>query len=197
MYWPNWSLSEWAFLVSVIALLISIMALSTVFQMLWGRPSIQVDLDDCQVESNKALRCLIVNRPVQSRFLSLVGVTRQPTEIAGQLTVSEAGSGRIIAEAIRMHLTTEKEKGKQVTLTFFRPAVFLVAVYKDDGPSLLIDVTEQLDSPQNIKLERGRYRVTCTIYYSFNRVRKCAGEFVVGETTADFYWVEQQARILQ
>lgn len=173
------------------------MALPTVFQMLWGGPSLQVNLDDCQVENNKALRCLIINKPVQNRFLSFMGVVRQPTEILGQLKVSESGSGKIIEGSIRMYLVTEKEKGKQVTLASFRPASLLVAIHKQGGVSLLTDITEQLDSALNVPLERGRYKVTGTIFHSHDRKLKFVGEFLVGGTISDFYWTESQGRILQ
>lgn len=197
MQWPNLSTSDWSLILSLIALGISIMTLPTVFQMFWGRPSLEVTLNEHQDMDIKALRCLIGNKPIGNRFLSLIGVIRQPTEILGQLTVSEAGSGKIIAGSIRMYLTTEKEKGKQVALASFRPAILLVAVYKDSGVSLLMDVDEQLDSPHNIKLERGRYKVTCAITYSHNRVLKCTGEFLVGETISDFYWTGVKPKILR
>jgi len=193
----SWSLVEWSFVLSLIALTISIMALPTVFQMLWGGPSLQVNLDDRQVENNKTLRCSIVNKPVKNRFFSGVGVIRQPTEILGEIAISEAGSGRIIADSIRMYLATEKEMGKQVTLSSFLPATLLVAICKEGGVSFIIEPSDNLDSSHNIPLERGRYKIMCTIYHSHHKRLKFTGEFLVGETLTDFYWTERQARILQ
>jgi hypothetical protein len=197
MDWASWSLVEWSFLISLIALAISLMALPTVFQMFCGGPNLQIELDDYEVENNKTLRCLIVNKPIRNRFLSGIGVIRQPTEILGKMTISEAGSGRIIADSIRTYLTTDKEHGPQVSLNSFLPARLLVAVCKKDRASFIVEPTGNLDSPKNIPLDRGRYRIVCTIYHSHYKKLKFTCEFLVGEALPDFYWTEQQARILQ
>ena len=190
------SIEEWALLLSVIALGISIMTLPTVFQMFGGRPSLETTLDEQQDGNSKVLRVKVANRQVKNRFLRLMGVVRESADIVGQLTVAEAGSGKIILESARMWLTTDTDRGKQVILTPLIPARVLIALCRGNEVTLIVgEQSPNLDDPNNIKLDRGSYRVTGSIRYS-HRIFRFTADFLVGVTASEFYWSAARPKVL-
>src|SRR5262249_22996935 len=77
-------------------------ALPTVFQMVWGRPTIAFDFTEThepldEVANAKILQGLVYNYPVENRLLLALGVRRSPVDdLAAILTIREDGSNRIV-----------------------------------------------------------------------------------------------------
>ena len=181
----TWSMDEWSFWLSIVALVISVVSLPATFQMLWGGPRLGAEVIDVYAGGVKALQVHVHNESVMNRFLRAMRVHREQTDIFGRFSVAEAGSGKIILGSTRIEFETEKENGRQVTLASFLPAIFVPAVYREDQVIIILD--DDLNSARNIKLDQGRYRITCSIYYlhcSF----KFTAEFLVGATISEFYW---------
>jgi hypothetical protein len=91
------ALWQWIGLVAgLLGLAISIMALPTVLQMLWGRPKPSVEFQSNRASSFVSLQCHIANAPIRSRVLRRIGITRQATKITTAIRVSEQGTGKLL-----------------------------------------------------------------------------------------------------
>ena len=178
-----WPTLDWSLVMSLIALGISIITLPV-----WGNPLLEASLNTHYAGDAKALRFYVGNKPIKNRFLRFIGVIRQTTEIVGQISVAEVGSGKILLPSSRVWLHTDKERGNQVSLASFLPALIIIAFYQNEEAILIVGdkPLKNLDSPENIKLERGRYRATCTISYT-QHAFEFSAEFVVGVTISDFF----------
>lgn len=174
-----------AIIVATLALVISVMALPTVFQMFWGGPIISVQLAVADLAGNgKVLRCYVVNEPVRNRFLRWLRIVRQATEVLADFSVVEAGSGTVILNRTRAKLRTDKEHALQVTVSSFLPAIVPIAVHANGITEILRDD----DSKAPITLDRGKYRISLDIIHSHDKIFGCSAEFAVGKTKDEIYW---------
>ena len=66
-----------AFIISVLALVVALMALPTVFQMVFGKPRLKIHSKEYH---NRGLYCLIQNLQTSNKFLKSIGVKRDAVE---------------------------------------------------------------------------------------------------------------------
>ena len=83
----------WAFIIAVIALVVAIMVLPTVFQMIWGKPLISIKFSEIDSKDNaysKILECELINLPLDNPILRQLGVYRRTAEgVAVLCSISE------------------------------------------------------------------------------------------------------------
>src|SRR5712691_5616336 len=71
--------AEW---IALVALVLALIALPTVFQMLWGRPQIEIRFLKHDIGNASALLCACHNRPISNRFFRALGVVRESADIS-------------------------------------------------------------------------------------------------------------------
>jgi hypothetical protein len=88
------------FIVGIIALLVSIMAIPTILQMFFGRPRLTFEADDFTGPEGRILVLAIKNPPITNRFLRLMGVERESGDVIAFFDIQELGTGKLIARTV-------------------------------------------------------------------------------------------------
>lgn len=71
----------WALIITIIALVGGvIMSAPTIFQMIWGKPNIWIELKCIPKNNGTVLCCLLCNYPISNSFLKTIGVYRRNAE---------------------------------------------------------------------------------------------------------------------
>jgi hypothetical protein len=172
-----------ALIISVVALVISIMTLPTAFQMICGKPKIRVKFEKTILNEMTLLRSYLWNEPVKNRFIRSLGVTREPVEVSASISV-EKSTGELVTPLVIATISTEKESGKQVTLYHHAiPARVTIVVIKQDTAFLLAEeCTDQ-------RLDPGGFVITLdfilsngtTLQYKENLVSAIQPRIAIGE----------------
>src|SRR5271169_3673399 len=89
-----------ALIIASMALVFSIMALPTVFQMFFGKPNFRAEFGEFRDNGRRDLRFLIWNEPITNSLLKMLGVIRTPAEVTAEFSV-ERLSGEIVKTKIR------------------------------------------------------------------------------------------------
>ena len=88
---------SWEWVSVVMASLSLVVGSHPLAQKIWGRPKVQVELEDYAEERARSLMIYIKNFPVQSRVLKMLGVKREAVQsLTVQYQIREAGSNRVI-----------------------------------------------------------------------------------------------------
>ena len=93
----------WAFIVSIIALVVALMALPTVFQMIWGRPKIFIQFTDTalsHIPSVRVLWCELTNPPMINPLLKRFFIRRMPAEdVVVHYSIRDTPANNLVFEA--------------------------------------------------------------------------------------------------
>lgn len=68
---------DWALIIAIIALVVAVMALPTLFQMIWGRPKLKPEV---RSQSFYGLECRIQNVPINSKLIKFFRVKRDTVQ---------------------------------------------------------------------------------------------------------------------
>ena len=179
----------WALIISILALGVAIMALPTVFQMVWGRPNIGVTFIDTTDKKahRKYLHCQIINYPLENRYLQKLGVYRRPIDDVNIFfSVEDVEKHKIVvADIMATIYTTQNDKPMiSVSLPVSNiPAMINLVEARDDGYTNTMAHYEA----KNIQLPVGEYCAvvkvkTSEIEKEFHR------NFFVGNEQEDLHW---------
>ena len=109
-----------AFTISVIALVLAIIALPTVFQMVWGRPNVDVIFTDSKDKRNqrKYLHCQIVNLPLENRLLQRFGVYRRPIDdVHAFFSVEDIKTHKMVVTDIMASIYTTQNAEQTISVS--------------------------------------------------------------------------------
>jgi len=177
-----------ALVISIIALILSVMALPTVFQMFWGRPKLAADFWGLEGSAGKRFTCNITNAPVRGRILRRLGVRREPAVIFADFQVCEAGTNRILLDMTRVPLIDlagdANEGSLRATLGDHMPVAFVCIVHPTEGDAYAVNVHRNMKTV----LPPGRYRVNVDVICG-DRVFKASREITVGTRLSQTYWI--------
>ncbi len=74
-----------AFIISILALVVALMAFPTVLQVFWGKPKLIIDFGVQEVKGGKVLQGELYNQPIRSKLLQILGIRRM---VADDIVVS-------------------------------------------------------------------------------------------------------------
>jgi hypothetical protein len=172
-----------ALAIAILALVLSLMALPTVFQMWWGAPDIRVDFDVDHRNGTKYLKIGIRNEPVRSRVLRKLGVTRQAVPITAAYRIYEVGSNRIVVDTVLAEIASpDGSHSQMVNLPAPLPVGFVIIQHDADGVAA-IDLRNELKTP----MTHGRYRAEIEVLGS-DQLATASREFTVGANVSETYW---------
>lgn len=91
-----------AFIISIVALVVALMVLPTVFQLFCGKPKLIIDFGVQEVKGGKVLQGELYNQPIRSRSLQILGIRRMVAEdVVVHFAIGEGGDGsKTIAQII-------------------------------------------------------------------------------------------------
>jgi hypothetical protein len=173
-----------ALIIGSLALVISIMALPTVFQMFGGAPKLAISFDNAEHESARILRCYISNEPISSRLLKAMKVYRMPTDISVHFSIHESGSGKETGSVLAATIHTDKETGLAVSVTggTVPPARVNILAHGNEGAFF------QKRDGTKVSLSPGKYYVDIGIITSSQMAHGRRHAFVVGDKRLDTFW---------
>ena len=128
---------QWvALFAGIIALGLALMALPTVFQMIWGRPRMAIDYNIRELEGGRVLQCTIQNIPIRNKILRTLGVRRMPAEdIMAGFQIKECNTQQIVFPLVVTKIIAHDGTtgAHRISLAGSRiPAVFGIVVAEDD-----------------------------------------------------------------
>jgi hypothetical protein len=150
-------------IIAIIALIISIMPLPTVFQMFWGGPRIMANFSEIIQPDRKTLICQIVMLPISSVILRRLRVRREPAVISADFSIFEFGTNRLMVENARARLFDlgdEQSTGFRGTIVDHMPLCFICLARMSDGRTV---TGGGLSGQQTVVLPVGHYVVLVRI----------------------------------
>jgi len=171
------------FIIGFIALVVGVMALPTIFQMIFGRPKLTFEADEFTGSDGKILLIAIQNQPVTNRLLRLMGVERDEGEITAFVDVHEDGTKRIIARSMSgaLNCPVMRVEGLRVkTLPGFTCGLTIIGI--KNGSASIVDGRH---GPR--PLEQGHYVAIATIIRG-QKTYKVGQKFVIGDADHTTYW---------
>lgn len=169
----------WQWISFGLAVLATLMAAPTLFQMIGGKPSLKVEFVTSRSSVGEVFRCYVSNRRIQSRLMRWVGVQRSPADIAVSYSVSEAGTNKVIAHLVRPEISLEGGvSALRIQLPAGLPAIVPIGVAHNGG-------VELLDHP-GVVLSGGKYKVKLSVANASKSV-EAESFLVVGQES---YWID-------
>ncbi|HEY4374895.1 MAG TPA: hypothetical protein VGN52_23440 [Burkholderiales bacterium] len=182
-------LGEW---LGIAGLVVAIMALPSVFQMLWGRPQINFELASRMENGASVLCCKLFNQPIKNRILIWMGVKRESANIYGAYKIWNVEAGRFVfTDVIQPLLVTQEDNAIHLEL---RPGVLGAAfavICVAEGNAYVVQNEKQIKNPEIEKgtvLSPGNYRVPIIIFCGEAKFIKSA-EFVITADPMNSYWI--------
>ena len=174
-------IGEW---LGVIAIALGIIVLPTALQMFCGRPKIEFEFSVVGDKKNSALQCKILNRPIESKFLTWLGVRRENAHIFAAYRVENTDTGEIVVDLMQPIIVSKGRRGKEFELTSsFLGVSIAIAWISEQGVYAL---EEEIDK-KAIPLKSGIYSVPLMVFCGEKSfpVRR---NFVVTSNPIDTYW---------
>lgn len=182
MPWDFTDTWQWtSFIMAGVALLLAVLGVPTVLRTFFGAPTIRTKFVIIDLKHLRALRCNILNPPIENRFLRLIGVRRESATVSGRFQVTEHGSDKIVVDNVFVILSTGG--GSTTSIATVAPskgsrAWFTIARLDTQDGSAILDCTEFEAEKQEVPLAPGGYKVTVRLDASGKIVKKTQG-FVV------------------
>jgi hypothetical protein len=166
---------------------IGILALPTVFQMVWGRPHIEFTFGTVSDDLNTVLQCTIYNRPINSRVLRAMGLRRDAATVYAAYKIHGCD---FVTELIYPSLASYQHDSKQVELVAGPVGASMGIIFIRDGNAYIVEdprSREKRDVPMS-PINAGTYDVGIVVFCGEKNFVKEA-QFVITENAVNSYWV--------
>lgn len=175
---------EW---LGLVALVVALMALPTVFQMHWGRPQIDFIFGAVTDRQSTVLQCTIRNRPINSRVLRALGVRR---DAANVIAAYKIHGPEFVTELIHPKLASYKDNGEQIELAAGPVGASMGIIFIRDSNAYIVEdprFREKRDSPM-VPIASGTYHAGIVVFCGEkNFIREA--QFVITANAGNSYWV--------
>ena len=173
-------------IIGSIALVVAVaMALLNIFQMVWRKPNISVELGVDVIEGGRVLECKIWNKPILNRFLKRMNIKRMPVEdLTAMFDITEVGSGKILLPG---HIPKIRSFSGIYAQRVSLPASWIHAgfgvVFEGDGKPVKL-----FKEDTNLVFGVGKYMVSISVIAD-GEGYKMKGFFEVSENAPYLYWI--------
>ncbi len=177
--------------VGLVALAVAIMAIPTIFQMLFGRPNLSFEADEFTGPDGKILVIAIKNEPVKNKFLLWMGVEREAGDILAFFEIQEHGTRKFLARSVSGLLQCAPMRTIGLlarSLPGF--SVGLTIIGTKDGKATIVDAR---GNP--IPIGEGHYTASIDIIRG-QKTYKIAQAFTVGKADHQTIWYQRNVSIL-
>ena len=183
---------DWGIALGIAGLVIGvpalIMAVPPFFQMLWGRPRLDISFDEHTNEDGKQLIVSIKNRHTENRFLRGIGVEREIGNVLGFFDIQEQRTNKFIKQHLSAYVSCPptREMGLLVrALPLFHVGLHLV--HARDDKCWIID-GRTVENSEFEELPRGDYLARVTVVCG-EQVHNRARAFRVGKSQHETFWI--------
>jgi hypothetical protein len=180
-------LGEW---LGIIGVGLALLALPTVFQMIWGRPRIEFEFEERTEDGKKVLACRIFNRAVKNPVLKFLKVRREVAHISAAYTVHNDATGNRIVSLTQPIFVTQRGHSKEIELAPTITGALVGIVFANDQGVFAAEAAhgQSGDQPATL-LPPGTYSVPLVVFcgeepFSISR------SFVVTQRPLDSYWAD-------
>ncbi len=187
---PEWFFQDppapWLWLgifIGIAGFVLAVMALPSVFQMMFGKPDLFVEFKSAELEEVKVLQCLISNRPINSRMLRWLGVSRQSTHLTASISIYERGTKKPIREHAKLLINQGGEKSVEIgEITSAWPVVVAPFSQKPGAPVYLNDDFDLL------QISPGYYTVELALIGENRQIVLAESGVRIGAKMNELYW---------
>jgi hypothetical protein len=183
----------WAWVGIVLAGVGIVMTAPTIFQMIWGRPRVDVAFETVAESDARSLQVFFSNPPVMNKMMRFFGVRREAVQsLAVQFRITEVGSGTII---IPIHQVPLYSDDTDMTSNACRSRIPLPTTYSvgatgmivlwDTQNKCVIIPPDRLRQP--IRLKPGYYQAQILLLVD-GFPRQVVRRFTVGVKADDLTW---------
>jgi hypothetical protein len=181
---------SWAWIGIILAGLGVIMTAPTIFQMIWGKPRVDISFEDVDDPNGKSLQVFFNNPPVRNKLLRFLGVRRETVQsLTVQFRISEPWSGKILVPIHQGLIYTDEVDVAESTCkgrislppTFSVGATTMIIMWQD-GAYIPPD---RLRQPR--QLTAGIYEVLI-LFLVDGEPRQVSRLFTVGTSSTDLQW---------
>jgi hypothetical protein len=172
-----------ALIISIVALMVAIITLPTIFQMIWGRPKLMVRFDVIDRGAHRWLIAQIFNYPIKNRFLRLLGVRTEVAEdVNARVIIKEGHSQKVISSVVADIKTyTGLPDAQRICLpaSIFPAAIGIVEVKSNRDKAIVYD--------KRIHLKTGSYSVSVEVVSSYKTIL-AQGDLLVTDNHPFIFW---------
>jgi hypothetical protein len=184
---------DWAWIGIVLAGIGIVITAPTIFQMIWGRPRVDVTFETVVESDASSLQVFFSNPPVMNKVLRFISVRREAVQsLAVQFRIAEAGSGTIIIPIHQAPLYTDDSDMENASCrsriplptTYSVGATAMIALWDAQNKCVIIP-PDRLRQP--IRLKPGYYQAQILLLID-GLPRQTLRRFVVGAKAGDLVW---------
>jgi hypothetical protein len=166
------------------------MAAPPIFQMLWGRPDLDVYTDEFAGTDGKVLLVAIKNKLLRNKFLLSIGVEREIGNVQVFFDIQEQGTGKFIAKDVPSWTINTATRERGVTAQA-HPAFTIGAwmINHKDTSAVIIDGGTARRSGSPLKtIDEGNYTAQVTVIRA-SEVYKLRKDFKIGKQEWGTFWI--------
>lgn len=163
----------------------AVFGLMQTFQMIFGRPKLEISAQTKNIEDGKGLTCFVKN-PSVNKYLKRLGVNRLPAQILCDFSVYEAGTLKPLYEYIRVQVNTDQGGATlQATIHPDWPGrCILIIAMKDRQEAYLQDDGNDKQLP----LQPGIYLLKFTASLLGGEATTFEQSLCIGDSYLDLRW---------
>ena len=172
------------------------MTTPTVFQMIWGKPILEVEFDRYGEGNKLCLLVFLKNQRVKNRVLRKFGIRRDPIHsLTAQFRISEVGSSKIIdpIRQAKLYSDEEEDKGRYriaLPATYSVAASFMVILWNPKTNRAFIPPDRLRPG---LEIPPGYYQATFVIEVD-GEPMNISRRFKIGQKIEDLVWVNDTTR---
>jgi hypothetical protein len=166
----------------LLALVVGVVVLPTMFQQFWGSPRLRVEYTHWR-NQRRYLRCTVVNDPVRNKLLRLMRVRTSAAEVVPQVFVRDGNTGGHVTIVLPFISGTKADvyAPEARVVGTSSPLTFNVAeMFDDDEAAVTADGRDVF--------EAGSYLATVHVSAGETKLEEKERRFVVGKS--GLYWTE-------
>lgn len=184
---------EWEWIGIILAGMALAMATPSIFQMLWGRPLLEMQFEEYVENKERVLLIFLKNPPVKRRILRILGVRREAAQsITVEFRILEVGSNRIIVPIRQARIYSDDDPTDEGRNRISLPATYSVAasvilIRWDTQEKKAFVAHDRLR--QELPLEYGQYQADVILIVDGDP-KIIHRQFVVGKKADDLVWIK-------
>jgi hypothetical protein len=172
-----------AFIIALLALLVGMLALPTVFQMIWGRPKITLESWTTNLKGGLLLECNMWNEPINNKLLKTMRVYRMPAhDITAYIEIKQAGTNKIKASFVPRIRSLSGAYAQRISLAASPLRVSFLVVYRRHTDGIV-----KVNDEDKSSLDVGKYEANIGVIVDYKPIRE-QWAFVVSKQEPYLYW---------
>ncbi len=173
-----------AFTIALLALVVGVAALPTVFQMIYGRPKITLESCTTNLKVGLLLECNIWNEPINNKPLKVMRVHRMPAhDVTAYIEIKQAGTNEIKVPFFEVRIRSLNGAfAQRISLAASPARVSFTVVCRGHTDGIV-----KANDEDKSTLDAGKYVADIGVIADYKPIRK-QWAFVVSKQEPYLYW---------